>query len=529
VPSVVVVCAASLNARAGASNSTALAESGHVQQGSSSHVSGGSAPHALPGVPDVELKQAHVVFRYACVFTGTTGRYPVTRVYPRRHGARAPLSTKHGSGDADWSVCSGKANLLAVKVHALDGGPQMQSAADARQRAGALPGGCHLGQLSDLGVQQAIDLGTTLRARYIPALLPPSASPRPPLLAVRSSNLQRTVATASGVLTGMFPHAVGSSATRPAEIRVAHDDVEWLFPNTDACPRLKNLWAAYSGAWDTPAGKAAWKATWAKQLDELGGVLTDPEHREALGRAWGIVELLDHTTSRQAHGLPALGNMTPSNVDDVRAIAAHLVSHMFTGGHMQAAEPPTSTPAAGVVPGEGLKLAVGRLLADMTSSMEAAASHRSPLRVALYAAHDTTVLPLLLALRSSESPRSSSSRSGSVESGLTWPPYASWLALELWAPTRETAHAEPHAIGVDAAEQGSTNKAPVQPLEHQAVQQQHYVRAIYNGAVVPLPCARGQPHGACPLAEFTSSMRALLPKDFHAECTIPRPKHSASV
>jgi hypothetical protein len=66
VPSVVVVCAASLNARAGASNSTALAESGHVQQGSSSHVSGGSAPHALPGVPDVELKQAHVVFR--CVF-----------------------------------------------------------------------------------------------------------------------------------------------------------------------------------------------------------------------------------------------------------------------------------------------------------------------------------------------------------------------------------------------------------------------------------------------------------------------------
>jgi hypothetical protein len=138
-----------------------------------------------------------------------------------RHGARAPLSTKHGSGDAEWTCCGRvKRDLVAVKVLAVDGSPQPQSAADARQRAGALRGGCHLGQLSDLGMAQALELGVKLRERYVPALLPPDALPAAPHVAVRSSNLQRTVATATGVLTGLFPNAVGSS---PAEVRVAPD------------------------------------------------------------------------------------------------------------------------------------------------------------------------------------------------------------------------------------------------------------------------------------------------------------------
>ena len=110
---------------------------------------------------------------------------------------------------------------MAVKVLALDGSPQPQSAADTRQRAGALRGGCHLGQLSDLGMAQAVELGVKLRERYVPALLPPDAMPAAPLLAVRSSNLQRTVATAAGVLTGLFSNAVGGPV--PAEVRVAPD------------------------------------------------------------------------------------------------------------------------------------------------------------------------------------------------------------------------------------------------------------------------------------------------------------------
>ena len=207
---------------------------------------------------------------------------------------------------------------MPVKVLAVDGSPQPQSAADARQRAGALRGGCHLGQLSDLGCAQAVALGVQLRERYVPALLPPDSLPALPHVAVRSSNLQRTVATAAGVLTGLFPDAVGKGV--PAEVRVAPDgvfpwapasmphagtdsphlagisEVEWLFPNTDACPRLKRLWKAHSAAWESPVGEEAWKRAWAVQLAALDKALPE-EHRAALKRAWGVVELLDHSSA----------------------------------------------------------------------------------------------------------------------------------------------------------------------------------------------------------------------------------------
>lgn len=286
--------------------------------------------------------------------------------------------------------------------------------------------------------------------------------------------------------------------------------MEWLFPNTDACPRLKRLWKAHSAAWESPIGEAAWKRAWAVQLADLDKALPE-EHKASLKRAWGVVELLDHTTSRHAHGLPPLGAMTPAHVDDVRAIAAHVVSHMFTGAHQTAHSAvaashggPAGAPEA---PGECLKLSVGRLLADITASMESAASQRTPLRVALYAAHDTTVLPLLLALQQVHA-------GNAVTPPPTWPPYAAALAVELWAPSPETAHAEPHV-----SNGGSTDLSPNQPLASRQPQQ-HYVRVLYNGAVVPLPCAEEQRGGACTLAAFALMMDSLRPKDFHAECDV---------
>jgi hypothetical protein len=286
--------------------------------------------------------------------------------------------------------------------------------------------------------------------------------------------------------------------------------VEWLFPNTDACPRLKRLWAAHSAAWESPIGEAAWKRAWAVQLAGLDKALPE-EHRSSLKRAWGVVELLDHSTSRHAHGLPPLGAMTPAHVDDVRAIAAHVVSHMFTGAHQtpHSAVAASHGDTAGTpeAPGECLKLSVGRLLADITASMESAASQRTPLRVALYAAHDTTVLPLLLAVQQVHA-----GNAGTPPP--TWPPYAAALALELWAPSLETAHAEPHV-----SSNGGSDPSPNQPLAPRQPQQ-HYVRVLYNGAVVPLPCAEERRGGACTLAAFARSMDSLKPADFHAECQV---------
>ncbi len=181
--------------------------------------------------------------------------------------------------------------------------------------------------------------------------------------------------------------------------------------------------------------------------------------------------------------------MTAAHVDAVRSIAAHVVADMFTGIG--------STKSSSASDAEGLRLSVGRLLSDISASMDAAASARSPLRVALYAAHDTTVLPLLLALQSSASPQ---------RDAFTWPPYAASIALELWAPKTAHSHAEPHAAAKAKAA---------------AAEQQHYVRALYNGRLVHMPCApAGSAHGACTLTAFQASLGRYLPRDFHAECAV---------
>ena len=74
---------------------------------------------------------------------------------------------------------------------------------------------------------------------------------------------------------------------------------------------------------------------------------------------------------------------------------------------------------------------------------------------------------------------------------LTWPPFASCISIELWAP--------PPAAG---------DAAPLQP---------HFVRVLYDQRVLAMPCAAG-PHGACRLSDFASSLQRLIPVDYAAEC-----------
>ena len=391
------------------------------------------APHNLPGLPDVELAQVHVVFRCAaqrprcidprCLSLSCPGSH--------RHGARAPLSTKHGSGEAVWNMCSGaaQAGLLPVAVQSLVSAAPPSSEADARQRAATL--------------------------------------------SVRSSNLQRTVATARGVLSGLYPAAAAQPRATPVAVRVAPDATEWLFPNTAACARLRDLWAQRSAAWDTTQGDAAWRSRFAPQLQHIHTALP-PHHQHALQRAWGVVELLDHATSRQAHGLPPLGALTAAHTDSIRDIASAIVSDMFTGGASNHGKVDATA--------LGLRLSVGRVLADVSGSMEARASHRSQLRMRLFAAHDTTVLPLLLAL----SPQGESH---------TWPPYASALTLELWAPKASTE-------GVASSTSG-----------------EHYVRALYQGRLLRMPCSE-QAHGACTLSSWLECVAPLLPRDWHKDCRV---------
>jgi lysophosphatidic acid phosphatase type 6 len=415
-----------------------------------------------------------------------------------------------------------------------------------------------------VGQTQARELGEALRARYAEALLPrgaTSAAAASPALAVRSSNVQRTIATAAGVLTGLFPNSVPSSASAagaqhsapPAPIRVADDAVEWVYPNFQVCARLRWLWSARAGRGSSQlppppadadaadaAADAPWRRPWARQLAALVAALP-PADGAALRTAWGAVELMDHATARAAHGLPPLGATTSAHVSDLRAIAAAVLADVFTG-----AAPPGSAAAV-----EGLRLSVGRLLGDVGAAMEAAAARRSPLRLALYAGHDTTVLPLLLAVRHAAAATHAGQAQTQAQAQavpqaqpepLTWPPYASHVTFELWGPRERSSCADTAGGGGSVGDQAaaaaacastsasasastssSAAAAEASSSAAAAADGAHYVRVLYNFEALPLACAPpGAPHGACRLADFRASLLApLVPVDFSEECAAP--------
>ena len=260
----------------------------------------GVAPHLPPGLEGYTLAQVHALFR---------------------HGARAPLSTKHGSGEAAVASCGRSAEPLSVVVRGLDGvSLPAASKGNTRQKAVTLPGGCHLGQLSDVGWKQAEALGAQLRERYAHPLRLDAAAASP-AVSVRSSNLQRTVATAEGVLRGLFPNAPPEQPL--ATVLVATDQAEWLFPNTDACARLRRLWRGAGASRPVAISDAELRAAHPAQLARVEACLPQAE-REALhkGLAWGLVELLDHAASREAHGKAELGSMGRAELDDLRALLA---------------------------------------------------------------------------------------------------------------------------------------------------------------------------------------------------------------
>jgi hypothetical protein len=349
----------------------------------------------------------------------------------------------------------------------------------AVRHADALPA---VVQLTKVGQEQARELGTALRARYAAALLPPGVmnpAAAGTALRVRSSNVQRTFATATGVLTGLLPAYAGGP---PVTVRVAPDDVEWIFPNFQACARLRALWRARSDrvprrsssdAAPPPPVANDWQAPFKLQLASLAASLPASD-AAALSRSWGVVELMDHATARAVHGLPPLGQTTADDLTALRRIAVSVVAGVFTGkgGDAEARA-------------EGPRLGVGRLLSELMHSMDAMAGRRAPdaPRLALYSGHDTTVLPLLLALRTGP-PGAPPSPPPPV-----WPPFAASIVLELWGPpdappsARHSAEGGAGAVG-DQAAAASAEAAAVlasrEPHGLMVAPGAHYVRVLYN-------------------------------------------------
>ena len=101
-----------------------------------------------------------------------------------------------------------------------------------------LKNGSKRGSLTVLGLQQATDLGSKLRKRYVEDLLFLSKYDSNDVY-LRSTHTPRTVQSLGGVLVGLFPELEEHGTTVQCFTTDRHRDT--LTPSLIACPRLREI------------------------------------------------------------------------------------------------------------------------------------------------------------------------------------------------------------------------------------------------------------------------------------------------
>ena len=191
-----------------------------------------------------------------------------------RHGARTPVFTTIPglSSMGEWDVCTPQAVVALPHVVVFDlrdGGPRPPLSSGVQSQVDfALPTPpgfkAFAGQLSDLGVEQAVDLGRTLRATYAPHLDSALDDPRTQcglngIVKCRTTNVPRCVTSAQGVLHGLFGEVDRGSGDAVAEnaafpLYTLPTTSEYCTPNVKACLRLGEYFAAGKAQWAQSGG-----------------------------------------------------------------------------------------------------------------------------------------------------------------------------------------------------------------------------------------------------------------------------------
>jgi len=174
---------------------------------------------------------------------------------------------------------------------------------------------------------------------------------------------------------------------------------------------------------------------------------------------WDLPQLWDCFNTHLCHSFPV--PIDQSLYNQFSNVATSLFSSLFSTPNISAAS----------------QVGIGFLLRDIHTQLNAtvtssASSKNPPPTVVLYSGHDTTLLPIMIALKVFNN---------------QWPPYGSHIEFELYENTTTT----PSSF---------------------------YVRMLYSGAVLSLPqCQHSQ---LCPWATFSSILQGLfIPYDLtEADC-----------
>ncbi|KAM9320394.1 lysophosphatidic acid phosphatase type 6 [Gastrophryne carolinensis] len=374
--------------------------------------------------PEYELKLVQVVYR---------------------HGARTPLKPLPHTEQVEWSQA-----LLRAPEHThfnytvtdLVGGPRPPSPYEDRYRSRLLKGGTFAGQLTTVGMQQMYNLGARLRKAYVEEqdFLSPVFTPSE--VYIRSTNIVRNLESTRCLLAGLYQQRQEG----PVTIVTSDDNSEILYPNYQGCRRLQLLTSGrMSDAFKQPG--------MAEELKKLQHDLNIDNTQEV-----DFYLLLDNLVAEQVHGFPFSlkyeGNLQ-------RAEQRAIESFTYVMGQDKR---------------EAVKLGLGPFLYTLQSNMldvtRRSPSETSPRKLFLYASHDVTLIPLLIAL-------------GIFDH--KWPPYASDLTLELYQHRQSKGW---------------------------------FARLNYNGEEQVVKGCRA---GLCPLEDFLNTLSdyAVSPENHKALCNSP--------
>ncbi|XP_034357346.1 lysophosphatidic acid phosphatase type 6 isoform X1 [Arvicanthis niloticus] len=377
-----------------------------------------------------------------------------------RHGARSPLKQLPLEEQVEWNP-----KLLEIPpqtrfdytVTNLAGGPKPHSHFDSEYHRTTLRGGMFAGQLTNVGMQQMFALGEKLRKNYVEDI--PFLSPiyNPQEVFVRSTNMFRNLESTRCLLAGLFQHQKGS-----AIIHTDEASSEVLYPNYQNCWLLREKTRGRKKAAILQPGIS-------EDLEKVKtrvGINTSDEV--------DFFVLLDNVAAEQVHSLlscPALKRF--AQLIEQRAVDMALYMLQQEDRHHEAAMGNTYTNGHG----ESIQMAVGPFLhileGNLLKAVDPTTSPSKTRKMYLYATHDVTLLPMLLAL-------------GIFDQ--KWPPFAVDLTMELY--------------------------------QHQE-SKEWFVQLYYNGKEqVP----RGCPDKLCPLDKFlnTMSVYSVSPEKYQTLCSKAR-------